>query len=603
MTQPVVAPRPDNDFTNPANTPVPPALGVDPVGPQLMLFNPALDAAPLVHGTLTQITARPRVPSALPDYARANAPAQWPIGPAHHAELQLFYSVAKLQDFYSLLDTRFRVGSQDRFRTTLRAHWRGKASGEEPDDENRGGRAGRFGIKMSDFSPQIIAGFPPLEQYAYDGTSEGSIVAHEYHHHIQESLAVDDGWILLPQQGALFPEPSVDGACKPPNEANCRRAEVLEGAADGFAALAVNRGVLGTLAAPKKSLASMLGLCADNQAYGDMVIPDSVGARVACTNRVFGFWHEGPASGAPPCARSLNESKKKQYGNERRAVVSGALFAFQRRFLDSGVGSYAPAHYMLEGQRNLQQITDNEVMYLQGLVEYLRGAPTAAARRYEYTARAAFAEKGVFSPWIHVASMLGTGGDIDGRPIARCDGCPFPEEVSAQTLTVSGPFEWSSDTDPPEVDVFAPPGTSYETTGAGNVVHLELSDNAAFSGAQGVVNDTVRTFSPTSRVNCAPPGFFRATPGVAQWQAAASAAAAKNGIVYYRVRQCLAGGAPCIASTTASVPAYVVLDLPPGGCNNQQCHAAPARRAAGWPWLVFGLAAACAGRRRARRRP
>ena len=476
LSQAVVAPRPDNDFTNPANTPVPPALSVDPLGPQLMLFNQNLDAAPLVHGTLTNVPARPRAGQAFLDYVRASAPAEQPIGPAHHAELQLFYTAGKLQDFYSLLDPRFRVGGQDRFRTTLRAHWRGAATGEEPVDENLGGRAGRFGLKISDWSPEQISGVPQLEPYAFDGTSEGSIVAHEYHHHIQESLAVDDGWLLLPSQGVLFPEPSPDSLCAAPNQQNCRRAQILEGAADGFAALAVGRGVLGTLAASKTPLGEMLELCADNQAYVDMVIPGGMGARVNCTNRVFGYWQEGPGSGAAPCARLLNESAKKQYGLERRAVASGALYAFQRRFLDSGAGTFSPAHYLLEGQRALQRIEDNEVIYLSGLVEYLRGSPTAAIRRYEYTARAAFAEKGVFSAWIHVATMLSTGGDLDVRPIVRCDGCPLPVEISAQTLVMSGPFEWSSEIRPPQFDVFAPPGSSYEKgveRGVGNVVHLE----------------------------------------------------------------------------------------------------------------------------------
>ncbi len=605
QTQPVVAPRPDNDFTNPANAPVPPALSVDPLGAQLLFFNQALPGSPLVHGTLTHITARPRVEPGFGDYARTDLAPEQPIGPAHHAELQLFYSVGKLQDFNSLLDPRFLVGGQDRFRTTLRSHWRGNATGEEPVDENLGGRAGRFGVKVSDWSPEVIPGLPSLKQYAFDGTSDGSIVAHEYHHHIQESLAVDDGWTLLPEQGVLFPDPTPENLCAAPNQANCRRAQVLEGAADAFAALAVGRGVLGTLAAPERPLAELLNLCADNQAYGEMVIPGTVGARVTCSNRVFGFWQEGPSSGAPPCARSVNESAKKQYGAERRAVASGALYAFQRRFLDSGLGTFRPAHFMLEGQRALQEVTDNEVIYAQGLALYLRGQPTVETRRYEHTARAAFAEKGVFSAWIHVATMLSTGGDLDVRPIVRCDGCPYPDEVSAQTLVMSGPFEWSSESEPPQFDVFAPPGSSYEKKlgPGGNVVHLELADNPNFDAAQGVVTDTVRAFSPTARVNCAPPGFFRTSPGAAQWQAVAESAAAKSGHVYYRVRQCLAGGSPCIASTTPAVPAYLVLDIPAGGCNSGQCAASPRRARSPWPWLLAGLALAGVVRRKVRRRP
>lgn len=305
-----------------------------------------------------------------------------------------------------------------------------------------------------------------------------------------------------------------------------------------------------------------------------MAIPGTVGARVTCSNRVFGFWQEGPSSGAPPCARSVGESAKKQYGAERRAVASGALYAFQRRFPDSGLGTFRPAHFMLEGQRALQQVTDNEVIYAQALALYLRGQPTVETRRYEHTARAAFAEKGVFSAWIHV--------------------------VSAQTLVMSGPFEWSSETEPPQFDVFAPPGSSYEKKlgPGGNVVHLELADNPNFSVAQGVVTDTVRASSPTARVNCAPPGFFRTSPGAAQWQAVAESAAAKSGHVYYRVRQCLAGGSPCIASTTPSVPAYLVLDIPAGGCNNGQCAASPPRGRSPWLWLLGGLV-----RRKARRHP
>jgi hypothetical protein len=607
LGQPLVAPRSDEDYTNPANAPTPsPALPPDPLGPQLLLTNQAFGVAP-IHGSRNNVTVRPALPSDLagwPHYLRDDVPAARPMGPAHHAELQAFFLAGKLQRFYGLLDKRFEVFGQDRFRTELTVHWRPVFSTDEPEagsDFNKA-RAGRYFFKIADARPTIASQPAP---YALDGTSDGSLVAHEYHHHVQESLAKDDGWKLLPnpygKPDELFP-----GDC--PSKTACRRrVAVLEGLADAFAALEVRRGAVGPLFASTSPLAPLLNACNDKSAYGTGAVGDLT--RVLCNKRAFGYWAEKEPVGGDTDACTWSATEAEQFGPYRQLVIGGAAFGYARRFFEAGIASLTPARHLLGAERSLQGTEDGEVRYFDALLKQLRAAPHVETRRYEHAARAASIEKGVFPAVIHAFGAPGP----DARPRVRCNVGECSEgaalAVSLATLTLSGPFVWASTAQPPELDVFAVPGDRYQAFTAGyNLVWLELSDNAAFSAAAGAVTRDGQAFQVAQRLNCSPPGFFRAAPTAQSWATVASAAG-DGGRVYYRVRQCLASASgpddpgACVVSATQYAPAFVTLDLPPtpGGCSTRRGTEGGQGERGGWAWFALLPVAAALSRRRARR--
>ncbi len=57
LGQPLIAPRSDDDYTNPAKAPPPPQLPVDPLGPQLLLLTQQYGVG-AIHGTLNDVTVR-----------------------------------------------------------------------------------------------------------------------------------------------------------------------------------------------------------------------------------------------------------------------------------------------------------------------------------------------------------------------------------------------------------------------------------------------------------------------------------------------------------------------------------------------------------------
>lgn len=610
--QPQVAPRSDDDYTNPANAPVPVNVQPDPLGPQILLLNQVHGVGP-IHGALNDVTVRPALsvpPAPWDAYLRTNVISEQPIGPSHHSELQAFHNAGKLQKFYATFDSRFEVLFQDRFRTSITVHWRPVFTGDDPvaTTDFNNAKAGRFTIKFADARP-VVNSQPA--SYALDATSDRSLFAHEYHHHIQESLAKDEGWNLVPNP-AGDPDELFPGEC-PASQPCKRRFVVLEGLADGFAALEVRRGLLAPIFASTEPLGSLLSGCDNKSAYGSGNI--GAGARSLCNKRAFGFWKEVEPTGGDTNACTWPSFEAGQFHTDRRLVVGGAMFGYERRFFDAGIGSAIPARHLLEAERTLQFTADGEVKYFGGLLSYLRSSPFAGLRRYEYTARSAFIEKGIFPPGVHFLAALATG-DVDARPLVRCNtsecSAASALNLAALTLTMSGPLDWSSTAQAPEFDVFAVPGTRYTVaTGPGNPnqVWLELSDNAAFSSAAGgVTTRDAQTFNPTARLNCSPSGFFRATPSAASWGSVAGSALLGGDRVYYRVRQCLASATgpddptACVVSTTATTPAYVRVHFEAGGCPAQCGVVGAESEREAWPWLALLPLAAGFVRRLVRRR-
>ncbi len=582
LTQPLVAPRPDLDFTNPPDS-------FDPLPPQVLDFASTWGGEP-VHGVYDQVASRPTDSNSLLAYVRdqQSAPVQ-AVGPAHHAELQAFYNMAKLQRFYALLDPKFVVNGQDRFRTEVTVHWNPELDGLPPNAFRF--RAGRRILKMGAFEN------PAEDLVEYDGPGGGDVFAHEYHHHIQESLAQFAGWQKFVTGEDLFPFPP-SGSGGSSCGAECRRAYLLEGTADGFSAVST-RGIQGTLGAAHLS-PSELAVCSGNRGtYQTGVGP--AGVRRLCNNEAFGFWESGPGLD-PVCHPGSGEQYK---WGVRQLILGGGMYLYQQRFRQAGIGPGFFAQHLLQAERKLQRPSDNEMFYLGGLLAFLAAQPGESARRYVHIARAAFAEKGVFPPLAHIWGGLGLDDDIDKRPQLSCDTATCDDGtargMSSASITAGGPLEWTGGA-VPTFEIFAPFGSRYQRVGAtGQIVYFELSSTAAFAQQQRqliVIDTSIRT-------NCAPAGFALKQPSSANWQAAVAAAEQGSGRVYYRLRQCLASASGpddpinCIVSANAQTPAFIEIDVPGGGGGGCSCRTAGERSpTTPWSMLLITLGVVGLGMRR-----
>ena len=570
LEQPLVKPRLDLDYTNPADS------SFDPLPPQVLAFNDTFGGVP-VHENRKDVTSRPTNSGLLEQYKRTGEPSPVKaVGPAHHAELQAFYNMAKLQRFYALIDPKFVVGGQDRFRTEVTVHWNPAFDG--PAAAGLDFRAGRHVVKFASVAN------PADGSVLYDGIGMGDIFAHEYHHHIQESLAKFAGWKQVGNDG-LFPFPPASGPCTK----ECRRVHLLEGAADGFAAIAVDRGVMGTLFSADKSLPSLLGVCNNRNNFqsGQGVLGGR--ARALCNNEVFG-WLQNPVPGV---CQSANQY---EFGS-RQLILGGAVYLYQQRFREAGIGPGFYAQHLLQAERKLKNATDNEIFYLGGLLAFLSSQPSESARRYVHIARAAFAEKGVFPALAHIISAE-TLEDIDDRPELVCDTAICTQNkalaMSAASITAGGPLEWNGGP-PPTFELFAPTGSRFENSGGKSIVYLELSETASFTS---VVRTQALQVDWFSRVNCAPAGFARLPPSNANWQAVVDAADQGAGRVYYRLRQCLASDpANCVVSADTQTPAFIEVSAGAGGACNCRAAGMPSQRSP-WALVAFVLGAAALLRRR-----
>jgi MYXO-CTERM domain-containing protein len=280
------------------------------------------------------------------------------------------------------------------------------------------------------------------------------------------------------------------------------------------------------------------------------------------------------------------------------------MYLYQQRFAEADVGPGIYAPHLLHAERKLNRTTDNEIFYLEGLLAFHASQPSATARRYVHTARAAFAEKGVFPPLAHIWGGLGLSDDIDKRPRLVCDFVTCTAGValgmSSSSITAGGPLRWGGGS-VPTFEIFAPFGTSYQRTGPNQIVYLELSDTATFAQQQ----RQQLLVDAATRTNCAPEGFALRQPSNASWQNAVAAAEQGAGRVYYRLRQCLASASGpddpvnCVVSADAQTPAFIVIDTPPSppGC---ACRAAGGRSET-VPWAMLMLAFSLAGARSRRR--
>lgn len=591
---PLAKPRPDGDFTNAADA-------TDPLGVQEHFLSSQLSPAVTLNGgyALPAVpVGDPQVFSTVYVHSDTATMAQQPIAPVHDAELQAFYDVGKLQDFYALLlgpsfpgcnpaspgcqpdftNAYVDADGQDHLRLEISVHHAG---------EYNASHGSRYFLDVED-NAAVGSGTPAS---AVDGTLDGFVVAHEYQHHVQERLAQIEGWQVRPfDPGITFNQ-----------DADSRRRLALEGIADGFGALAVRRARGGTLL----DAHAIPDPCADDQHYPDAVQGAAQG-RPLCNTTTFGFW--------------ANENVRFQcaldpthpYSERRRELLGAALWGYERWFVDAGITSATPGKHLTEAERALGDASDGEIDFLDALVTYLRSLPDVADQRYVHLARTAFAEKGIFLPVVH-QNFTPPGLDYRDHyfdPSCRAAAGCTPTQLLALalgSLTVAAPITWPEDGGTPEVAGFAP--FVYTVP----VAELDLSNRPDFPPSGGGAVTTTETIKPpTLPYNCSPPGFFRQAPSGTDWTSVASAAVAGPEVlpdgsvqeprVYYRLRLCAsAGSSDCISSIGAAneIPAYAVIQPAGGGGCTLTC-AVPARRGRA-PWAP-GAAAGLAGLLLLRRR-
>ena len=569
---PLAAPRADGDFTNAASS-------SDPLGPQLHYLSTQIQSNLTLNGGYQLLAVPPPVfrPTKYTYYASGDA-KQEAVAPVHDAELQAFYSAGKLQKFYSLLlGPSFPSGcnpgapdcpadftnayvdaqGQDQQRLEITVHY-----------QQGGAHAAAFYLDMNDQKATTDDG---LKTYALDGTQDGFRFAHEYHHHVQFRLAQIANWQDAPLQTTKLDEHS-------------RRRWVLEGMADGFGALATGRAVGGTLAEP----GALPDPCADENNYPDATVGPE---HNLCNFTTFGFWDDTrpdaySQANVSQCYIPGLTSNHVFDGTVRPAITGAAVWGYEHWFLDAGVGIGVPGRQLLEAERGLKLNTDGEVDLLDNLVTYLVSLPDDADRRYVHLARTAFAEKGVFMPYVHQA-FTPSGYDYrDHFFLPQCDfthPCTGAQSgaLESGTLTVTAPLKWQQGTTAPELVGFAPSILTYPH------IYLDLSNRRGFPASMpgGIVTRTDSITLPADPPNCSLHGFFRRQASAnSNWADVASAAmlnpdASGEPRVYYRLRLCtLPGpqGASCVSSSTVrlsatgptyGVPAYTVITagaVPPG---------------------------------------
>lgn len=431
ITLALAAPRPDGDFTDSASP-------SDPLGPQEHFLSTQVDGS----GSLTfnggyDLLAVP--PSQRTQYLNWGNSARQDVAPVHDAELQAFYSAGKLQRFYSILlgpsfpanctpgadncganysDAYVDADGQDQQRLEITVHYTGG-----------GAHAAAFYLDMDD--PHSPTGTTPI--YSLDGTQDGFRFAHEYHHHVQFRLAAVGNW----KDAALQPTS--------PDE-RTRRRSVLEGMADAFGALATGRAVGGTLREPS----ALPDPCADESNYPNATVGKE---HNLCNFTTFGFWDKTrPDAYSQPnvtkCYIAGLTSNHVFDGANRPAITGAAAWGYERWFLDAGVGIAVPGRHLLHAEQGLRVNTDGEVDLLQNLVTYLVSLPDEVDRRDVHLARTAFAEKGVFMPYVHQAF---TPAGHDYRDYFFLPQCGMfthqcsPGQVNALAsgaLTVAAPLAW-----------------------------------------------------------------------------------------------------------------------------------------------------------------
>ncbi|MBL8715828.1 MAG: hypothetical protein JNL79_07515 [Myxococcales bacterium] len=224
-----------------------------------------------------------------------------------------------------------------------------------------------------------------------------------------------------------------------------------------------------------------------------------------------------------------------------------------------------PALMVYESEAALVGRFSDERDFLRMLLTSIRSRP-GLLPRYAKHAALAFARKNVF------AKAHTPPGSVLVPDQISCDGCPPSSALSViqRTMSVDLPLRVSADDPSPQIQVFAPTGDAYERqlpgVGSQNFVTLEFSTSPSFASLLTSQQIPLRS---TSDTNNAPPGFTLRALTVANWAAIRGA-----GVVYYRARQCLAGGSECIVTSVVGRPneaQFIEISPGSGGCGAGNC--------------------------------
>ncbi len=538
-------PRPDNDFTNAPNAPPPTGFSPDSLGPQLL--------ETISFGGL-QIPARPSTFSGplFNSWTGLGDPSKFKVAAAGYADLQIFHSIGvRHKNLYQNLghlgfatlqgktNPKF-IAEQafgPKYRFELRVHKGGI--------DNTAAGLSFMDVGSLSGKAEII---PPSPDLLYEVVADGSILSHEYHHHIQAEIEWEYGQALA-GPGTLGDVPGV-----------------AEGMADLYGAVAVNRAKTGQLA----NLTDTSDPCANPDAYPsvNVNVQSAPLVRPLCNDVVF-----APGAGVS------------QVQHVRGMALSGATFAYTKRLIASGLGEAA----------SLVDVYEGEFVYWATLGKTSPDVVTSPGdmRRVMEGMAIGLRFKDPLSPFRPSAP----GGEVAGvAPAGRrnairtsfgakkmnfneggsfvCDlscSAQATEALALQMLAMVGParIESNQEATPPTFDLLTPTGTAYELfTGNTNLLHLEFSTSSAYTSP--VVLDV--PVSPPS--NKSPNGSFRYTlPGATWAQLRDAAQSTSENRLYYRVRLCNAAGSKCWYSVQGGASFATFLQLGSGvgdsGCSCQ----------------------------------
>jgi MYXO-CTERM domain-containing protein len=412
-------------------------------------------------------------------------------------------------------------------------------------------------------------------QHVFDVLADGSISAHEFHHHIQFVNQLDVRGTLVDSEDLAIE---------------------AEGMADVFGAVAVGRSRVGLLTNPTQA----------DPCLGDefpLITPATL-VRSACNRNTF-------PNGEKP--------------HDKGAALFGAGYNYARRLLDSGLGPASALFDLFDAEilflaspMNVKKDFDGQDVYevlclenqacgirrvLEGLILTLRysdpltlqpGQPADkpfAVRRRQHIALSSFAAKNMF-----LTKNNGTVCNVASGELCK--------EAALRTLSVSSVLRWNEGDSIPFFEVFAPSGTAYEHTTVQEPEGIRLATKVTFEFAQDVAFTnplTYQQFAPRPKNN-SPNGSFRYIPTPAQWQVLQTAGtSSEDRRLYFRVKVCMAENpSECVYSSEGIAQGVAPFlqfgpGAPPGGCT---CRVGQPNHAPAASLSLVGLLAALLLRRR-----
>lgn len=561
-----MTPRGDRDYTNVPNS-------EDPLAPtELNLLQ-----VPGLALSTPAIPVQNKLADAFENWRGVKADKEQ-FAAGRWAELQTFHTIGRRTKLYGLFN---HLGASatagPKYRTQIHVHQTGGplCDGSSTFFPLCATFAGLNEVRLGDLNDP--ARIPPVDggNALFELAADGSIVSHEFHHHIQAEIELE-------LKGNLADSPDLRAAA--------------EGMADLFGASAVNRTVTGLLANPSTS-----DPCA--QSTYAQVTRDNL-TRAACNTNSY----------QDPIPLDLDERDPYKEG----ASVYGAGFSYARRIRDTGLGEVPALSDLYEAE--LVFLASKSLVCDTGVPCDLRRLLEGLNFALLFTDPVGASQGTVLSPNTSIAhrrrrplaltSFAAKGMTLSQDNVTVCGPAPCsgpmlgsPLQVALRTLSVSSAFRWQEGEPIPAFDVFSPTGTDFEqTTLQGQpttLVRLEVAADASFT----TTTKTVIPLPVPEPTHNSPRGFFRFVPSAAQWPKLREIAqATPDRRFYYRAQVCLSDDSTQCAYSdqgNASKGTTPFIQFGPGvgdnGCTCRQGSSAPTSHAA---WSLLALTALVARRRR-----